>query len=162
MTPSHLLLLLALGVLAGRLETDRIPLFLVAFLLGLAAGVVALGGYALAEATLLAAALTVAVWAALARPRLWRPAAALGGLGGVLMGAMARDPGPLQPQLTVTAGTLLAATLAPLLLAAAVDWVEEQAPGPWVRIATRVAAAWIGAIALLLLALTVAPRAGTG
>ena len=58
------------------------------------------------------------------------------------------------------AGSITGALLTILYLAGALDFLSERINRPAVPIALRVAAAWIAAIAVVMLALTVAPPAG--
>ena len=152
-TPSHALLLLALGVLAGGFETERIQGFLGAFFLGMLTGLLEFGGKFVLHETMLATAVAASALAALAPAGFWMPAISATALGGFLLGVMTRDPGDIQDQLTVIAGTIVGANLGLLFFAAGLDWVREKAPWHWVMVAIRIAAAWISAISLLLFAL---------
>ena len=156
-TPSHFLLLMALGLLAGSFETDRLREFLGVFFGGVAAGLVLFGGCWQLREAMLAAAIVASVQAALAPARFRSVALSVTALGGVLLGTVARDPGDLEVQLTVITGTVVGANLGMLFISVGADLIREQAPWPWAPVAFRIAAAWIAAIALLLLALLLSP-----
>lgn len=156
-TPAQALLLLALGLMPGGFETDRIRAFLGGFLLGMVTGVLASSSHDAFFYWILGAAIAASGLAALTPGRQECAALALTTVGGFFLGAMSRDAGPVQDQLTVILGTFLSANVALLLVSVNVDWLQEKVALNWVPIAVRVAAAWVAAISLLLLALIAQP-----
>ena len=161
-TPAQMLLLLALGLLAGGFETERIRWFLAVFLIAMLGGIFAMTVSDAVVVALLGLAVGASALAALAPGRFHPVVLAVMAAGGFLIGAMARDPGPWLEQVAVILGTFLGANFGLLLFAVGPDLVKEQAPWSWVPIAFRVAAAWVAAIALLLLALKFAPPPAAG
>jgi hypothetical protein len=80
------------------------------------------------------------------------PVAALAGAG---VGFYAvPDHGPFNATLATVAGTFVVANLALLAVAGAVGGILDRVRADWVAVAVRVVAAWVVAIAALLLALS--------
>ncbi|WP_158967944.1 hypothetical protein [Chachezhania sediminis] len=158
-TPSQVLCLLALGLLAGGLVRSGWFPWLggasaAAFLAGLAAGHAGLP----VDAPLFAAAFLAAALAALLPGRLPSVAMGLLAAGGFLLGISALpDSGTLVGKAVTIAGSVLGAGLGLVCIAAVADAITARFAAPWVAMGLRVIAAWLGAIALVMLALTVAP-----
>ena len=156
LVPSHLLAILALGLLAGQQAPEwgrAVPgAFIIALLVGL--GTLTLG-IALRGVVFVLLALAVAngALAALARPlpELW------GGVLAVLTGlAVALDSPPevisVREANLMLIGTGFGGTI---LLVVAVE-AASRLTRPWARIAARVLGSWIAACAILVLALRIA------
>lgn len=111
-----------------------------------------------AEPALLALAATAGGLVALAGDRLTPVALLLTPLIGLAIGAAALpEPGPTRAVVLTTAGALVGAHLPMLVLCGAIDWLREKADGPPLRIGLRVAASWLAALSILMLALVLRP-----
>jgi nitrate reductase gamma subunit len=74
--------------------------------------------------------------------------------GGFLMGqASIPDPGPTSDRIITMAGSFIGAAMGLTYLAGGMLYLRRRFSQHWVRIALRAVAAWIAAIALLMLAL---------
>jgi hypothetical protein len=164
-TPGQVLALLALGLMGGLAPAEGFSRILCAFapaaVLGLVVGLWSGGPPIWAEAALLAAASLAGGLAALA-PGAAAPGLGLAGAGGLLLGAMATpEPGPL-PDVTFTAaGGLTGAGLAVVYAGGGAGWLRRRAGAPWATLGLRVAASWVAAAAVLMLALSLS-ASGTG
>jgi hypothetical protein len=164
-SPGQVLALLALGLMGGLASAEGLSRILGAFAaaaaLGLALGLWSGGPPVWAEAGLLAAAALAGGLAALA-PGAAAQGRGLAGAGGLLLGAMAApDPGPLPDMTFTAAGALTAAGLAVVYAGGGAGWLRRRAGGPWATLGLRVAASWVAAAAVLMLALSLsAPGAG--
>jgi urease accessory protein len=157
----HLVLLLALGLLAGLLPRERRPralaLLLAGLLAGLAATVTGRAGL-LPAGTVAAAILALALIGGLLLaldPAL--PAAAVPGVAlaaGLAVGADTEVGGA--SALAAAAGVVVGAFLIVLDAAALSAWATR----PPLPIARRVAGSWIAAIAIMLLALAISSARG--
>lgn len=162
-SPAQILSLIALGLIFGQRWPGRFRLAWLVFAGTCLAGILfGQTGMSLlpAEPSLLASAFLIAVLAAL-----WpdSPAAlcvAAAGIVGLLLGLISTpDPGPLRPTIITLAGSLAGATVSLLYAAAGLGWLKEKTPPTWSQIGFRIAAAWLAAITVLLLALSlVNPR----
>ncbi len=152
-TPTHGLVLLALGLLVGmQRPRDFRPLVwgLVPFLaIGLAATTVV--GEAAVDSRLLAGlALVLGAAVALDRPIPLSVLAILGGAAGLAVGLDSRVEGLATSETWKTlVGTWLGATLAVFYITACVASGGEK---PWVRTAVRIVGSWLVAISLMVLA----------
>lgn len=156
-TPAQALLMLGMGLLAGFCVVDKAKWFLSAFLLATLIGVFFGSAEWDLDPALYATAIGVCVLAALVPGKLAPVAIALTAVGGVLIGSVSiTDAGLTQDRVITTSGSIVGANIGLLYLWGFTHFVQDQYPWPWVRIAFRVAAAWIGAIALLMLALAFA------
>lgn len=161
-TPDQALALLATGLLLGGFAIQRLPVAFGAAAIGLATGLAT--GLARGTATgdpapwLFGLAALAAAGAALAPGRAL-PLAALLSLGaGALLGwASLPDAGPPRDRAFTMAGSVTGAALGLLYVAGGLDLLRDRLRAPWLAIALRVLAAWIAAIALLMLALSLAP-----
>lgn len=156
-TPDQVLALLAAGLLLGGFALSRLKMAFIALGAGL------LGGFILGDMPggaapwLYGSAAITATTAALA-PGRWRPIAILGsGAAGFLLGwASVPDPGPLQDRIITMSGSFTSAFMVTLYLAGALDLLRERVDRPFVRIAIRVAAAWVATVAIMMLAVSAA------
>lgn len=95
---------------------------------------------------------------ALATGHLLPAVIAISAVGGIYMGvASLADPGPMRDRIITTLGAFVGANLGLLLIAGLPTIIQERYTWNWVPIAFRVAAAWIGAVSLIMLALLFAP-----
>jgi len=157
-SPDQALALLATGLLLGGFPLSRLVAAFATLGVGLLVGL-ALGDAGLSPAPwLYAFAAATAAVAALA-PGRWRATAVCAaGMAGLLFGwASVPDPGPAQDRFFTIAGSFAGALLLPLYLAGALDLLRERVDHPAFGIALRVLAAWVAAIAVLILALILAP-----
>lgn len=162
-TPPQALLLVGLGLLVGAFDTGKVRWLLGTFLIASSAGLIlALGSEAL-DATLYAAAFLACVVAALLPGKIIPVAIAITAFGGFLIGeASVPDAGPPRDRLFTMSGSMVGANIGLLYIFGIIHLVRERFVWAWVAIAFRVAAAWVGAVALLMLALKwaeVAPSA---
>lgn len=153
-TPSQALLMLGLGFLVGSFAAERarwlLADFLVASLVGLVLGL----RLANLDAALFAAAFAICALAALFPGKLIGLAIAFVCLGGFLIGdASVPDDGPMRDRLFTLSGSIVGANLGLIYLFGGALWIRGRYTWPWVGIAFRVAAAWLGAISLLMFAL---------
>lgn len=165
-TPAQIFALLALGVFFGQRRENvawrAVVAFACAVLAGIALGVSGTPN-GLAEPVLLVLALFVGVTAALwpASPVSLGVAAA--GASGFLIGlASIPDPGPMRATIVTLSGSFVGASVLLLYCIGGLFWLREKATWSWVPIGFRVAAAWISAIAALLLALQFADTGQIG
>lgn len=157
-TPAQALLMLGLGLLAGSFDSQRVRWPLGAFLAATLVGVGLGRGPEGLDAALFATAFAAAAWAALAPGRFLPGALVVALVGGVLIAMVSvPDPGPTRDRVITLAGSLVGANLGLLYLAGLTLLARQRDPRAWVRIGLRVAAAWVGAISLLMLALSFAP-----
>ncbi len=156
-TPPQALMLLGLGLLIGSFATSKGLLFLVGFcalsLLGVLTGSTA---WAL-DSALLVMAITTCTLAALISGKALPLGALLSAVGGYLIGVTSiPDPGPLSDRLFTITGALFGANIGLLYLWGARNLIPARFAYAWVPLAFRITAAWLSAIALLMLALGIA------
>lgn len=156
-TPTQALMLLGLGLLIGSFATSKGLLFLASFcalsLLGVLTGSTA---WAL-DSALLVMAITTCTLAALIPGRALPLGVLLSAVSGYLIGVMSiPDPGPLSDRLFTITGALFGANIGLLYLWGARNLIPARFAYAWVPLAFRITAAWLGAIALLMLALSAA------
>ncbi|MCA0930583.1 HupE/UreJ family protein [Ruegeria profundi] len=153
-TPPQALLLLGLALVAGGFETARVQWLLGSFLVASLGGLMLAFGFEELDATMFALAFVVCSVAALFPGKLFPVALALIGVGAFLIGdASVPDEGPPQDRLFTMSGSMVGANMGMLYLVGIFLLIKERFTQPWVGIAFRVAAAWIGAVSLLMLAL---------
>lgn len=163
-TPGQLLSVLALGLLLGLKLRKRLPV-IAALVVGLLAGMVA-GQFdvrpAWAETALLLATVMAAGIGALAPPdRVWPvlavAAAVTAGLAGFFLGLVSTpDPGPVRAVVITLSGSFVSVVLVSLYIGAVVAWLRERFARQWMQVGIRIIAAWIGAVAILMAALSFA------
>jgi urease accessory protein len=151
--PTHVMALLALGLLIGQQDAGRRLVPLISFATGLAAGLAAI---ALAARTrsasdvLLAAAGSSAGLVALARPV---PVTVCAALAAVTAAALGLDSPPQAISLARARATLIGAGLGACLVLTAVAAATVSCSREWQRIGVRILGSWIAASAGLVLAL---------
>jgi hydrogenase/urease accessory protein HupE len=159
-TPDQMLALMAAGLFLGGFALSRLTMAFGALGIGLLGGFILGDGLGDAAPWLYGLAGMMATAAALA-PGRWRLLVILAaGAAGLLLGwASVPDPGPMQDRLITMAGSFVSAFMLILYIAGALDLIRERVDRPFVRIAFRVAAAWVATIAILMLALSAAQPA---
>jgi len=154
--PSHLLAVVALGLLAGQ-QAQRFPLAkLAAFAIGLAAGSTAVASAIRenpASLSLLVLAITAAGLVVLAYPvSHW-----LAGVMAFATGsALALNAPPHEITIANAVASQAGFAVAAMAILALVMTIALLARRPWQRIGVRIAASWIAASAILVLALRLA------
>jgi urease accessory protein len=152
-TPSHLLAIVALGLLAGR-QARRVPLStLAAFAIGLVIGSLAVASAIRENPASLSLLLLAAIAAGLLViaydvPRWLAPVLAFA--GGC---ALPLNSPPHEVTIASAIASQAGLALAALVTFAAAAFVSKLAQAPWQRIAVRIVASWIAASAILVLAL---------
>ncbi|MEE4189623.1 MAG: HupE/UreJ family protein [Roseobacter sp.] len=156
-TPSQALLMFGLGLFTAGLAQSTIRLSLGAFLATTSASVI--GGIWLedTDTPLFAVAVLVCALAAVS-PRVPLPAAViLLVFAGLLIGLVSiPDPGPVRDRIITWAGAFVGANIGLLYITGGVIFLKDRFHQAWLTIAFRVLAAWLGAIALVMLALSFA------
>lgn len=160
-TPSQALLMLGLGFLVGAFAAEKARWLLVGFLVASLVGLAAEFRFSNLDPALFSVALGACVLAALMPGRLAYLALMGAVAGGFLIGdASIPDDGPMQDRLFTMSGSIVGANLALLYVFGATQWINERYRHPSVGIVFRVAAAWAGAISLLMLALGISSAPG--
>lgn len=117
-----------------------------------------LGAMVPLDVALLGSAALAAALAAAAGDRATALALPLLALSGLAVGAGALpEPGPVRDVVITAAGTVVGANLGLLVIGGAIDWLRERHDGPVLRIGIRVAASWLAAVALMILAFVLRP-----
>ncbi len=153
-TPSQALLMIGIGLLVGSFSVERTKLFLGAFLtvslLGLFFGSAVLE----LDIAMYCVAVAACSFAALVPGRLMPLAVAITVVGAFLIGSVSiPDAGPTRDRVITMSGSIVGANIGLLYLWGITHFLKERFTWAWVGIGFRVAAAWLGAIALLMLAL---------
>lgn len=161
-TPAQAVLMLGVGLLIGGFDVAKARwnwgVFAGLVVVGLFAGSAALD----LDAMMFAAAFAACAAAALLPGRLMPLAIALAATSGFLIGSVSiPDEGVMRDRVITMSGSVIGANVGLLYIFGTIYVVRKRYTWPWVGIALRVAAAWTGAIALLMFALgtvqTVAP-----
>ncbi|WP_223421424.1 hypothetical protein [Tateyamaria pelophila] len=162
-TPSQAVLMIGLGLLVGAFDVVKVRWLLGSFLVASTAGLIAGFGTAEIDATMFAAAFVACAFAALLPGKTALAALGVVAFGGLLIGAASiPDDGPMRDRMFTMSGSLVGANVGLLYLFGINHWIRELYTWAWVPIAFRVAAAWVGAIALVMLALSFAEIAPQG
>lgn len=157
-TPDQIVTLLALGLALGSYAMRRLGGAFAALCAGLVSGLAIGSPLGSAAPWLFGLAAIAATFAALAPGRSLPVLIALSFIAGGLIGwASLPNAGPMRDRLFTMSGSVFGAALGILYIAGAVDLACERINAPWFTIVLRVIAAWIGAIALLMLALLFGP-----
>jgi hypothetical protein len=159
-TPAQALLMLGLGLLIGGLAVEKIRwnwgTFSISLLVGLVAGSTSLEQ----DAIMFASAFAACSVAALFPGRLMPVAIALSIIGGVLIGSVSiPDDGEMRDRIITMSGSIVGASIGLLYIFGLILVVRDRYTWPWVGTALRILAAWLGAIALLMLALQIVQNA---
>ena len=156
-TPSQALLMLGLGLMLGGFTFEKLGSlwgsFLVSSFLGLFVGT----GNLDLDVAMFALAFVACATAALLPGRIVAVVIALVAVGGVFIGsASIPDDGPTRDRILAMSGAIVGANIGLLYIFGIVRVIRERFTWGWVEIAFRIAAAWLGAIALLMLAIGMA------
>ncbi|MDW3223916.1 MAG: HupE/UreJ family protein [Paracoccaceae bacterium] len=153
-TPSQFLSMVGLALLVSSFELKMARWLLTVFLTGSLMGLMVGQQLSEPDPALFAVACAICVLAALSPGRLALLAVGLVGIGGYLIGvASIPDDGPTRDRLFTMSGSFVGANLGLLYLFGIIIFIRERYIWSWVGIAFRVVAAWVGTIALLMLAL---------
>ena len=157
-TPSQAAMMIGVAFAVGGFGVEKARWQLAAFLVTSFAGLF-LGSASMdLEQVMFAVAFVACAFAALAAGKLAPAVIGLTAVSGFLIGsASIPDAGPARDRLFTMSGSMVGANVGLLYIFGLVNVVRERYTWPWVGIAFRVAAAWLGAIALLMLALGFAP-----
>lgn len=151
--PTHLLAVIALGLLAGQNAKQMPGITLAAFALGLAAGSVVIG-LAMRETpaalTLLAIAAIAGLIVVLALPL---PPLIRHALAFATGAALALNSPPQAITLAKAVATQVGSGAAALATLALVTLIAIKSERPWQRVGVRIVGSWIAASAILVLAL---------
>lgn len=153
--PTHLLVVVALGLLIGQ-GARNLPVQLTCLMLGLLIGSATIA-FAIRETPAANALLVLAAAAGLAVALAWTPPLVLVGVATALVGAgLALNTPPQALTIRVAIVEQIATALAVLVTLALVATIAGQAARQWQRIGVRVVGSWIAASAILVLALRLA------
>ena len=156
-TPSQALVMVGLGLLAGGFAIEQVKWPLVTFLVCVFLGIFVGSAEWELDAMLFGLAFAACATAALIPGKLAPVAIALTAIGGVLIGSVSiPDDGPARDRIITMSGSVAGANLGLLYIFGMIHLIRERYTWPWVAIAFRVAAAWLGAISILMLALGLA------
>ncbi len=159
-TPPQALLMIGLGLVAGGFTADKAQWLLASFLAASVGGLILTPGFEELDAGMFAIAFLACSFAALFPGKLLVPVIVLVGVGAFLIGdASVPDDGPARDRLFTMSGSMVGANFGLLYLFCICLLARERIQKPWVGIAFRVVAAWLGAISLLMLALGFAENA---
>ena len=162
-TPAQALVMVGLGLLVGGFAVKSVQWQLGTFLVCVFLGVFLGSADWDLDPMLFGLATAACAFAALLPGKLTPLAVAMAAVGGVLIGAVSiPDDGPTRDRIITMSGSVIGANLGLLYIFGIIHFVRERYTWPWVDIAFRVAAAWLGAIALLMLTLGLVAVDGTG
>jgi len=158
-TPSQALLMFGTGILIGSARPGDAQwcfgVFLLSLLIGMAPGIILTDP----DGILFAAAGVTSAVAALSPKPVRVVPLVLTAIAGVLIGQLSiTDPGPVRDRVITTAGSFIGAGLGLLYIFGAISYIRERFAQAWVDIAIRISCAWLGAISLVMLALSYAVR----
>jgi urease accessory protein len=151
--PSHLLAVVALGLLVGQ---GARALLLALFALGLAAGAVAIAS-AVRETPAATVLLGIAALAGVIVVLAWTPPWPLAGALALTAGsAIALNAPPHALTIPAAIATQVGTAMAALVTLALIASIGASAERPWQRIGVRIVGSWIAASAILALVLRLA------
>jgi hydrogenase/urease accessory protein HupE len=156
-TPSQALLMLGLGLLISGLRQSHYPPAFGIFLFSILAALLIGPWLNRPDTVLFASAVLVCAMAAI-WPKTYLPVAlAVVAVGGFLIGQVSiPDPGPMRDRVITMAGSFVGANVGLLYIAGGAIFLKDRFKQHWVEVAFRVVSAWLGAIALVMLALQLA------
>jgi hypothetical protein len=151
--PSQALLMFGVGLMIGGFAVEKIRWIWGAFAIFVLVGLV-IGSTAMQpDALMFASAFAACAAAALVPGRVMPVAAALASIGGFLIGSVSiPDDGVMRDRIITMSGSIIGANIGLLYIFGLIRVIRDRYTRPWVVIALRVVAAWLGAIALLMLA----------
>ena len=149
--------MVGMALLAGAVAVDRVRWFLGTFLLASFAGLLLGPRISDIDTVLFAVAFLVCAQAALVPGKPVVLAVGLAAVGGYLIGEVSiPDDGPTRDRIVTMSGSIIGANLGLLYIFGIINFLREKFTWSWVPIAFRVAAAWVGAVSILMLALGLA------
>ncbi len=158
-TPPQALLMLGLGLMAGGFDNKQARWPLGVFMAAMFIGLLISGVLEQTDIAMFATACVACALSALATGRHLLAAVAVAAVGGICIGAVSlSDPGQLRDRVITTLGAIVGANIGLLYIFVGQHFLRERYSWTWVTIAFRIAAAWIGAVSLLMLALLLAPE----
>ena len=156
-TPSQALLMVGLGLLVGGFAVNKVAPLLGAFLVFSLVGLFMGSAEWNFKTPMFVVAFLACALAALLPGKLQPVAIALCAIAGFLVGSTSiPDAGPVRDRVATMSGSMVGANVGLLYLFGVALVINERFTWPWVRVAFRIAAAWLGAIALVMLALAYA------
>jgi hypothetical protein len=154
--PTHLLAVVALGLLAGH-PSARFPVFLLAmFAIGLAAGSVAVASAIRETPAALVLLILAACVASLVLIATTLPSWVASLLAFAVGAALALNAPPHEITIAAAVAAQTGLAVAALATFAVVTFIAMKATRPWQRIGVRIVGSWIAASAILVLALRLA------
>lgn len=157
-SPPQALLMLGLGLMIAGVFPGRALWPLGVFTVAMIGGMTTAGSFGNLDMAMYTIAFVACALSALATGYLLPAVIAISAISGIYMGvASLADPGPMRDRIITTLGAFVGANVGLLLISGIPSMVQERFTWNWVPIAVRVAAAWIGAVSLLMLALFFAP-----
>ena len=158
LVPAHLICVLVLGLLAGQSGLAHARVAMLAFPPAMLAGMLAGNWLPAPDAEVALLALAAILGTLLAVQ--WRMPVALFGLPALVCGlAVGLDSLPEGQSGSTLLLAMLGALLGSALLLLSAVTLAESLAGPVQRIALRIAGAWMGAAAILVLSLALVPQA---
>ena len=153
-TPPQALLMIGLALLVGGFAPERARWVFSGFVVASFIGLFAAIGIEELDVIMFAVAFAACALAALLPGKVLPFAIAITCAGAFLIGdASVPDDGPARDRLFTMSGSMVGANIGLLYLFGVSLVIRERYTMAWVTIAFRVAAAWLGAISLLMLAL---------
>jgi hypothetical protein len=151
LVPAHAIALLAIGLLIGQRERQRVPMLAFAVALGLGLYAIARGvGQTPADTIVLTMAAVAGLLAAAALPL---PAWGCAAIAAVTGGALGLGSPPQAVTLSAAAAALIGTWLGAVVMLGSIALAARRLSGPRMRIGLRIAGSWIAASAVLVLAL---------
>lgn len=146
--------MLGLGLMIGGFEPRQARRQFGVFVVAIVSGMIISGIIAQLDMAMFATAAVACALAALATGRLAPVALVVAAVGGICLGDVSlADPGRMQDRIITTLGAFVGASIGLLYIFGCSAFIRERYTWTWVSIAFRIAAAWIGAVSLLMLAL---------
>lgn len=156
-TPAQGLLILSSALATGSFAAERARWLLLTFLLATIGGLLIGPQVTQPDLPLLLVAIGLSTLAALVPGRALLLVGAALALGAALIGQVSiPDAGPWRDRAFTMTGSLIGANLGLVYLFGLAHVLRTRFAAPWIPVAFRVTAAWVAAIALILLALTYA------
>ena len=156
-TPSQALLMVGLGLVVGSFAVDKVAPLLGAFLVFSFVGLFAGSADWNFETPMFVVAFLACALAALLPGKLQSVAIVFCAIAGFLVGSTSiPDAGPVRDRVATMTGSMVGANVGLLYIFGVMLVINERFTWPGVRVAFRILAAWLGAIALVMLALAYA------
>ena len=153
-TPAQALLILGVGLVTAGFPVSKVRWFVSLFFVMSVLGVFVGSATFEPDMAMYCAAVVACTLAALAPGKFPLPVLICAALGGLLIGFVSvPDDGPARDRLFTMTGSIAGANIGLLYLYGISSVIQERFEQDWIGIGFRVLAAWLGAIALLMLAL---------